>query len=728
MKHGLPVWNRIALAAVSGTALVVCPQAQAQSASGNEVMLKEVVVTATRRTEDMQKAALSVSVLSGEMIEEKGVFDLYMVQYAAPSVTISHFGSANEFNIRGIGRTQVDIDVPSGVVIYRDGAPTIAGYFNTEPYFDIESIEVLRGPQGTFVGKNASGGAVFVNTNDPELGEFAATVEAGVGNNDMWDVSGIVNVPLGETAALRMSYKHIGSDDFYDSITGDFTGDPGERDLNSYRVALKVEPNDQFSALLKVDYHDLDFGGNVVTSPGFPIYSPEQNGDIAYKDESLRIVADLKFKLGNGVTLSSMSAYQQLDSVNNLDLSASLPVFYQFKSNFDVDILSQEFNLISAEDQKVRWVTGLFYFEQTATIPDWTQDGFTFTGNVFGGGDATGRDFPWFTTPWDKDEEEWAVFAHVAADVSPRLELEAGVRYTEYETSQVTDYTFGFGFEPPTIPFAAGTQSMKEDSVDYQVALNFDVSERNFLYWLISRGHTTGGINIFPPYRIYDEMEVFNYEFGVKSNFHDDQVRTQTAMFLQKFNNYQVNFESPDIVIGQDNRNAPGTSTIWGIEFSAQSHVGNAHVDGAISYMQSDIGTFENVVDPFRTQANGGVPVLIDLTGRPTPYSPEFTANLGLAYDFLVGSGGEYMLTPRADVSYQSKTQTKLWDSPLVTLERRVLVNARLVLGAPEDRWTATLWATNVFDDGYVAGIQNLATLYYAGRPREYGLTVRYNF
>lgn len=728
MKHGLPVWNRIAFAAVSGAALVVCPEAGAQSTSGDEVMLKEVVVTATRRTEDMQKAAISVSVLTGDMIEEKGVFDLYMIQYAAPSVTISSFGSANEFNIRGIGRTQVDIDVPSGVVIYRDGAPTIAGYFNTEPYFDIESVEVLRGPQGTFVGKNASGGAVFVNTNDPELGEFAATVEAGVGNNDMWDVSGIVNVPLGETAALRMSYKHLGSDHFYDSITGDFTGDPGERDLNSYRVALKVEPNDQFSALLKVDYHDLDFGGNVVTSPGFPIYSPEQNGDIAYKDESLRIVADLKFKLGNGVTLSSMSAYQQLDSVNNLDLSASLPVFYQFKSNFDVNILSQEFNLISPEDQKVRWVTGLFYFEQTATIPDWTQDGFTFTGNVFGLGDATGRDFPWFTTPWDKDEEEWAVFAHVAADVSPRLELEAGVRYTEYETSQVTDYTFGFGFEPPTIPFAGGSQSMKEDSVDYQLALNFDVSERNFLYWLISRGHTTGGINIFPPYRIYDEMEVFNYEFGWKSNFRDDQVRTQSAMFLQKFNNYQVNFESPDIVIGQDNRNAPGTSTIWGIEFSAQSHVGNAHVDGAISYMQSDIGTFENVVDPFRTQANGGVPVLIDLTGRPTPYSPKFTANLGLAYDFFVGSGGEYMLTPRADVSYQSKTQTKLWDSPLVTLERRVLVNTRLVLGAPNDRWTATLWATNVFDEGYVAGIQNLATLYYAGRPREYGLSVRYNF
>ena len=597
--------------------------------------------------------------------------------------------------------------------------------FQTEPYFDIESIEVLRGPQGTFVGKNASGGAVFVNTNDPDLGGFDATVEAGVGNFDMWNVSGIVNMPIGDTAAIRLSYKHLESDDFYDSLTGNFSGHPAARDLNSYRAALKWEPNESFTGILKVDYHDLDLGGNVTSSPGFPVYSVEQNGEIAYKDESTRVVADLKFRTAGGMTVSSMTAYQELDSVNNLDLNASLPDFYQFKSNFQVEIISQEINLISPDDQKVRWVLGAFYFEQNVDVPDWTHDGFTFTGNVFGGGDATASDFPWFTTPWDKHEDEWAVFAQVAADVSPRLELAAGVRYTDYSTSQETDYTFGFGDTPPTIPFASGRQELSEDSVDYHVALNFDVRDTHFLYWLISRGHTSGGINIFPPYRIYDEMEVVNYEFGWKSNFRDEQVRTQVSAYMQNFDNYQVNFESPDIVIGQDNRNAPGHSQIWGIEFSMQANVDDWHVDTALAYMQSDIGTFENVVDPFRTIANGGVPVLIDLSGRPTPYSPEFTGNIGIARDLHLN---DYMLTPRVDLSYVDDTQTKLWDTPLVKLDSRFLVNARLVLGAPDDKWSATLWSTNVFDKGYVAGIQNLATLFYAGRPREYGLSFRYNF
>ncbi|MBI2969907.1 MAG: TonB-dependent receptor [Gammaproteobacteria bacterium] len=731
MKQRNPVRNRIPLLMLGCISFLIGVDVRAQSPT---VALEEVIVTAQRRTTDLQSTALSATVLSGEMIEDKGVFDLYMIQYAAPSMTIAHFGSANEFSIRGAGRTQVDIDVPSGVVIYRDGAPTIAGYFQTEPYFDVESIEVLRGPQGTFVGKNAAGGAVFINTNDPNFEKFSTRLEGGVGNNDLWEVSGIINVPVNDTLALRGSYKHLGSNDFYDSITGDFTGNPAERNLNSYRAAVRWEPTSNFRGIVKVDYHDLDFGGNVVSSPGFPIYEVEQNGDINYQDESLRVVGDLKYTFNNGITLSSLSAFQHLDSVNNLDLNASLPVFYQFMSDFDVEIISQEVNLISPEEQRLRWVIGGFYFQQDADIPYWQDNGFTFTGNVFGlGADIpgfTGSDFPWFTTPWFKHESEWSLFGHVAFDITEDLEVEGGVRYTDYYTDQFTEYTFGFGLAPPTIPFVPpGKQKLGEDSADGQVAFNWTVSDDHFLYALFSRGHVTGGINIFPPFRIYDEMEVKNYEIGWKASWLSDQIRTQASVYYEDINNYQVNFESPDVLIGQDNRNAPGNTEIWGIEISSQAHINNWHVDMAFAYMESDIGKFENVIDPFRTAANGGVDVFVDLSGQPTPYSPDITTNVGVAYDFhLTGMLDGFTLTPRGDVSYVSDTQSKLWDTPLVEIEERALVNARLVLAAPGDKWSATFWATNVFDKGYVAGIQNLATLYYAGRPREFGFRLEYNF
>ena len=149
-----------------------------------------------------------------------------------------------------------------------------------------------------------------------------------------------------------------------------------------------------------------------------------------------------------------------------------------------------------------------------------------------------------------------------------------------------------------------------------------------------------------------------------------------------------------------------------------QANVNDWHIDTALAYMQSDIGKFENVINPFSGE-------LIDLSGRPTPYSPEITGNIGIARDLHLG---DYVLTPRVDLSYVDDTQTKLWDTPLVKLDDRFLVNARLVLGEPDGKWSATLWGTNVFDKEYVAGIQNLATLYYAGRSREYGVSVRYSF
>lgn len=712
-----------------GCAIAAMLGMEVQAQSDN---LEEITVTATRRSTDLQQAGISASVLSGEAIDDKAVFDLYELQYAAPSMTVAGFGSANEFSIRGVGRTQVDIDVPSGVVIYRDGAPTIAGYFQTEPYFDIESIEVLRGPQGTFVGKNAAGGAVFINTNDPSFEKFSASLEGGVGSDDLFEGSIIVNAPVNEQLAFRGSYKHLSSNDFYDSIRGDFTGHPAERELHSFRGALRWEPNSNFKAVVKVDHHDLDFGGNVVSSAGFPLYDVEQNGDIKYQDKSTRVVGDLKYTFANGITVSSLSAYQKLETVNNLDLNGSLPLFYSFTSNGDFDIVSQEINVISPEDQRFRWIVGGLYFEQNTDIPYYDptdHTGFAFRGNVFGVG-IDNRDFAWFATPWQEMQRDLSVFGHVAYDLTENLELEGGIRYTDYKTSQFTEFTFGDGLTPPTLPFAPpNTSRIHESSVDGQVALNWTINDDHFAYALFSRGHVPSGINIFPPFREYDEMDVKNYEVGWKANWLDDQVRTQANFYFLDIHDQHVNFESVEVVIGQDNRNAPGNTEIWGLEFSMQAHVNNWHVDLGLGYMHSDIGKFENVIDPFRTAANGGVPVVIDLSGERTPYTPEFTGNLGIAYDFhLSGMASGYTLTPRFDVSHTSDLKSKLWDTPLVKLDDRTLANARLTLLAPNDKWSATFWATNVFDKRYIAGIQNLATLYYAGRPLEYGLRFRYNF
>lgn len=709
MKHNDLIRVCFSLFALSFTISLINDAVYAQSSA-----LEEVVVTAQRRTTDLQSTAISASVLSGEDLIDKSINNLEFIQYSAPSVKISNYGSANVFSIRGVGRTQVDIDVPSGVVIYRDGAPTIAGYFQGEPYFDIKSIEVLRGPQGTFVGKSASGGAVFINTRDPELGDHVSgSIEGGYGNNDTKEVTGIVNIPVNDTFAVRGAFKHLDSNDFYDSITGNYTGHPGERDLNSFRGSLLWTPNKNFEALVKVDYHDLDFGGNAVSSYGTDPYNVVNNGDIRYHDKSTRVVGDLSYIFNNGVKLRSLSAYQFLDSVNNLDINASDPLFYQFKSSFTVDIISEEINLISPEDQRLRWVLGFLYFQQEADVPYWQKDGFTFTGGGFG------TDYPWLTSPWFKHEDEWSIFGHVAYNLTDKLDIEAGLRYSDYYTDQFTEWVFGDGTTPPTLVFAPpGTQKLSEGSVDGQITLNYTVNEQHFLYALISRGHTVGGINIFPPFREYKEMEVWNYEGGWKANWMNDEVRTQTTVFYQDIDNFQVNFEQ-QIGLGQDNRNAPGGSTIWGIEFSAQAHVNNWHVDANLAYLDSDIGPFAGVTDPFTVMPT-------DRSGIQIPYLSKWAGNFGIAYDYQFG--GDYILTPRYDIGYTEGSQSKLWDTPLVTLKDRVISNVNVTLRPGSDKWSATFWMTNAFNYRYIAAIQNLGSLRYAGRPQEFGFRVKYNF
>jgi iron complex outermembrane receptor protein len=725
MNVSISRWSRFGTLAISCVAALVCVEVRAQDKDA----LEEIVVTAKRRSEDIQTSSISATVLNQDLLESKGVVDLFALQYAAPAVTVTQYGSANVFNIRGLGRSQVDIDVPSGVVIYRDGTPTLAGYFQNEPYFDMESVEVYRGPQGTFVGKNAAGGAVFINTNDPKLGSLEGSIELGGGAYSAYEGTGIVNVPVGDTAALRLAYRHYERDDYYDAITGTYTGNPGQVDNNSYRLGFLWQPSQSFSAVFKLDYHDLDFGGNPTTVFGQePLGVVEQYANFVYTDESTRAVLDLKYTFANGVTLSSLSGYQDIQSVNNLDLNATIspPVptnIYIFNSRIDADFYSQEFNLLSADDQRFRWTVGLFWQKQDSELPPWQEGGFNFIGGPF----YPNLAFPWFSSPWINKEEDRAAFAHGRYKLTDRVEVEAGVRYGEYERDQFTNYTFGDGTAPPTIPFATpggDRQSIDESDEDWQVALNWDVTDTHYVYGLVSSGHVSSGVNIFPPFGEYDPMEVINYELGWKARLANDQFHTQLSVYYETFDDYQANFAFDSLVPGLNNpelRNAETESTVWGVELSGQARVGGFSLDFGLAYLDSELGTFSAVVDPFRTAPDN----VVNLSGAEVPFAPNFTGNIGVAYDFRIG---EFTLTPRVDFSHQDETQAALWPDPQVTLEARDLVNAQVTFGPNSGKWSVVAWGTNVTDEQYISGIQNNGSLYYAAPPALYGVRAKFNF
>lgn len=756
----------LASALGSGTA-----QAQSTTEERSQGPVEEVVVTAERRSQSLQTSALSATVLTEDMLGKKNVIGLTSVQYAAPGVQIADYSSANTFNIRGIGQARVDIDLPSGVVIYRDGVPTLTGYFQNAPYYDMASLEVLRGPQGTFAGKAASAGAVFIRTRDPELGELGGDLMLGGGNESFYETTGVINVPIGDTLALRLSGHLERRDSMFDSITtnplpgGTFAAGPyfgdDDRNLDSMRLGILWEPSDQFSALFKVDHDELYFGNHATTGldPATgdveDIRNPIINGGHKYKDQGERASLKLAWDFGGGYRLESLTGYSTVDTRANWDVNGSDPAPFGFRSGGTFRNWSQELDLLSPADQRLRWVAGAFWQDYTNDIPDFDEAGFGFDLD-----NGTRVDY---TSPWEKDETSYAVFGQIEYDLTDQIELQVGARWNRYEMDQYTNFAVDFnslffGTETDLVFLEGGgagfTQSLDENSFDWKINLNYQLDDNNFLYGLISRGHSPGSINLADPdffataeHDEYDEMSVVNYEVGWKATLMDQQLRTQFNVYYQVFKDYQADFALagpaalPSATLFQF-QNAETDSHVYGAEFGAQGLWNDFEMDLGLAYFKSELGSFGDVADPFALIYGG--PATIDLDGAETPFAPEFTGNIGFGYTFHLGgllNSAPIEMTPRVDVAYRTDSYARLFQNHATKLEGYALVNAqvRFDSGGP---WSVVLWGTNLTDKEYVAAKQNIDTagpsatipfnhftgIVYGGLRRLYGLRLTVQF
>jgi iron complex outermembrane recepter protein len=704
--------NGIALVAgLSSTAFTHIVAAEATHSDA----LETVLVTAERREENLQDTSIGASVLSGDMLAAKGVNGLYSLQYAAPSLTVADYGSANVLNIRGIGRSAVDIELPSGVVLYRDGFPTFPGYFQNEPYFDIAAVEVLRGPQGTFVGKSAAGGAIFIRTQAPQLNAFSGMIEGEVASYDKWTGTAVLNTPISDTFGLRFAYHHEErGKPLVDSLSGPYTGRPGEPKLDSGRVGALWKPNDNLSVDMRVDISNLNFGGNLTSSSGTSLYHLVQDANYQYLDHSTRAVADVKYTFDDGPTLSSVTGYQRAHTQNNFDRNGNVTSVDIFDSEGIFTLYSQEFNLISKTDGPFSYVAGVFAQRTDSDIFDWPHQGFNFYNA------HTPYPYLGLDKPYIKREDEISGFVDGRYKFTEQWELEVGLRYSSYKLDNDTSIVLGTGLTPPTIPFFSGKQHLDENDLDGKVTLTYKIAADQNVFALISRGHVVGGFNIVGG-APFDEERIYDYEVGWKGTWADGHVRTQTGAYYQTLSNYQAQFASVEVQGQNILQNAEGNSTIYGLEASAQARFGGFNIDAAAAYMHSDLGLYRDVIRPAFIDPTG-TPITID--GGTAPFSPGFSLNVGMSYEFRIDD--ESTLTPRIDFSHVSEQNGALFEGPETTLPARTLVNAGLRL--QKDKIYIDAYMTNLTNHRYLAGVQDLGAIWYPGAPRQYGVKIGYDF
>src|SRR5580698_11436571 len=212
----------LALACCRAVLAQTAPATAATGANDASGPLEEVVVTAERRSTNLQTTAVSATVLNAADLAAKGVNLVDQLQFIAPSVTIDNFGQGIDFDVRGIGKGEHNTQTPTGVITYRDGVATFPGYMTEEPYYDVADIEVYRGPQGTLVGQNATGGAVFVTTANPKIdGGFSGYGQAQYGNYSDKAFQGAVNIPLTDTLAARVALFGDARNSFYNISDSD---------------------------------------------------------------------------------------------------------------------------------------------------------------------------------------------------------------------------------------------------------------------------------------------------------------------------------------------------------------------------------------------------------------------------------------------------------------------------------------------------------------------------
>ena len=697
----------------------------AQSSTEEE----DIVITALRRDQLLQDVPAAITAFTDETIEAAGIdrpIDFINLTSNVNLVETQNAGNAF-IVIRGI--TQARNSEPSVAVIV-DGVQQVnPAQFNQE-LFDIEQIEVLKGPQGAVYGRNAIGGAIVITTRQP-TDEFEGQIRAGIDNGFSYWLRGGITGPISDTLRFRLAGSWLDSEGFLNNPFLGEEADPVE-DL-SFRGTLLWNPTPEFTADLRGSISRLRTQAlyfNIVndvndTSLPIRVNNAGQN-DRDMENVSLR----LNWETGAG-TLSSVTSYDTLQEILTGDAFNFLPIpeslfFFLFgfdlnQSQFlDVEAISQEIRFTSPEDRPFRYILGAYAIDTNRFIS---------TGNMVDTGNGV---FPVFRTPstnplnpqatFLSDQQNnfaWAVFGNATYDFSEQFSIDVGLRYDHDRRRNTTLTPTAFLPNVPGFPQGATgeVRRVSFDDLQPKVTLTWEPSPTVTVYGGYSRGFRSGGFNqtgvggvafangIVGVGDTFEAETAETFEIGARTSFLDRRLTlSANAYTTRNENSYFFVFLAANST--QNLGNIP-EARISGFELEARSRPARGlELSAALGYTNSEIKEFPD-------------PVVI---GNELPLISRYTLNLGGQYRAPIADSGLGLL---ARVDYRRTGRT--WWEPYNTTSRNPidLVDARL--GVEHDRWSATLFAENLFDEEYNAEFSPGGFVFKA-RPRRYGAEVSFRF
>ena len=698
--------------------------------------LAEIVVTALKRSEPLSKAPLAVSALSQNELTAAGVVGLLDLTSATPSVQMKEVAvdDSVQVTIRGITNSDFNPGGSPAVATYIDGVYLARTQGLSGDLFDVERVEILRGPQGTLYGRNSTGGSLNVITADPKS-TFGASADVSFGNYNDVQTRGMINLPLMDDLAIRAAFTTRRSDGYFET-RGTTNSNYAAADNFAGRLTGLWTPSSDFKWRLALEYSrlggtpDLEFATGPSGRPldGRPVYDrpvssePEPSNYL----RNFMVRSRMDWQVASNLSMSYIAGYEDLSYASVWTLAATSLADGNLTEGHRTggdQSYSQEIDL-NFEWNGLKNIFGANYlFESERDFDDYPA--YTL-GINYRGGTALG--------PTSTDES-WGIFDQATYTVIDGLRLTAGVRYSAENKGNSLN-GFGQEFCPLTVSINTALSQMITpgctfsleapvrgtwSNTNWKAGVDYDLTEAIMAYGSVTTGFKAGGLNIggnITP-QGYRPEKVTNYELGVKGHFFDNRVTLYADGFYMDYTDLQVTQLSGTAQI----TNNAAKAKIYGTEIEGEWRISpNDHLNGFFDYLHATYSDYSNAVD----QLNGTI--YPSLSGNTVPNAPRYSSRLAYSHQFDLPNGSA--LTPTAAVYYQSVSYLREFDLPIDKVNAYTKTSLNMTWTDPTRRWNVDAYANNLENSVVRNGGLTAFNLYWStyDPPRTYGVRVGFKY
>ena len=758
---------------------VIVGQQVAFVSNGYSEVLEEVVVTAQKRSERLQDVPITVTAFSGKALDELGVLSSGDVAAYTPNLTWrSEFGyTTPQVFLRGIGNNTFHAYGVSPVGIYADGVYMGSNLTHGFNLYDLERVEVLKGPQGTLYGRNTTGGLVNFIARKPSVDDgTSGNVSVTYGRFNQRDVEAAVGFPINDELSARFSLSSNDRDGIFDNNNPDSgITEAGNTDAKAWRAQLRYTPSDRIDINLKINGgkndSDLRPFKNIGTTDGFfgpcsstpSLGNPDCSTFFAFTDsddiyesfDGFRTMekldslgASLSFDYhADNFTFTSITAHHGAERMMLEDTDHSPIVDSHGSYDADYNQFSQEIRFTSSSDGDLEWMVGAFFYQDS--LESWegfaSNDYFNlfaipgFYTNFLAGLPTPGANEEAIGTLVDQETTSYSTFGEAKYAINDQLSVTLGLRWTYDERdADMHSFTYdaaGIGssfsnFDAALARHVADTIAPTNFTDEWRewsgrVVLDYALSDDILLFGGFSRGFKGGELSApllnINEAGIVDPEFVNSWEGGIKSTLLDGTMRLNASAFIYDFKDQQVALLLPD----PDGSGLPistlsnaGQSTIKGVEIDFQ------YTPDDNWFIQMGVGLLDATFDRFERSATES------FSGNKIASSPDTSVNTLIRRDWPLTDGSNFSL--QADAVYTDEQFFTADNNPVVSEDAYTIWGARAAWMSADDKWEVSLWGKNLGGKEYFSAVFDLSALgFYSatvGNPRTFGATVNYNF